>query len=110
MTIRTAKLSLIYLFALPLLTSCGLFARKPTLVITRPEVIEVSVPAYRPLPTALTDPLLPPPAPPARCHLGGAPAVCALDGLAQITMWEALLDLANKDRAKAALAGKTDGQ
>jgi hypothetical protein len=76
----------------------------------RTEVLTVPVPAWRPLPDILTAPLLPPPAPPARCVLEGRPAVCVLDALALLPAWEAQLATCNADRARAALLGATDGQ
>ena len=72
-------------------------------------MIEVPVPAYRQLPDALTAPLLPPPLPVRNCqYQDGTPAVCLLDGLLQIPLYEVLLDVANEDRASAATLGKTD--
>lgn len=67
------------------------------------------MPAYRDLPQALTAPL-PHPLPPVRnCRYeDGTPAVCLLDGLLQIPVYEVLLDVANEDRASAAKLGKAD--
>lgn len=101
---------LLCLFALPLLASCGLRASKPSQVVTRPIVIEVPVYVYRQLPDALTDPILPPPAPPAMCFLDGQSFVCALDALALLPAYDALLEMCNADRRTAALLGRTDAQ
>uniref|UniRef100_A0A0S6YZF1 Uncharacterized protein n=1 Tax=Mizugakiibacter sediminis TaxID=1475481 RepID=A0A0S6YZF1_9GAMM len=60
------------------------------------------VPAYKPLPAALTTPLAEPAPPPAHCVLGGVPAVCVIDALAWVEQWRALLQAANADRADAA--------
>ena len=102
--------SLTCLFALLSLASCGLLKSKPVQVVTRPITIEVPVPVYQPLPDALTAPLMKPPAPPALCFLGEQSFVCALDGLAQIPAYDALLDMCNADRRRASLLGRTDGQ
>jgi len=97
------------LFVLLSLASCGLRANKPA-VVTRPVTIEVPVIAYRPLPDALTAPLMKPPAPPALCFLDGQSFVCALDALALLPAYDAIVDMCNADRARAALLGRTDGQ
>jgi hypothetical protein len=79
-------------------------------VLTHPEVVYVPVPAYKPLPPQLTDPLPEPPPPPRLCSdAKGKRAVCALDGLAATEGWKAMHKLANHDRARAALLGKSDG-
>lgn len=65
-------------------------------------VIEVPVPAYRPLPPALTTPIAEPAPPAARCRDQGAPAVCVADALDWIEDWRASLRRANADRATAA--------
>ena len=84
------------------LTACG--AMRPAPV--RTELIDVPITLYAPLPAALTDPLPLPPAPPRNCRLpGGAPAVCALDGLLWGADLQAVLDRANADRASAAKLG-----
>lgn len=98
-------------FVLLSLASCGRSATKPTTqIVARPIVIDMPVVAYRSLPEALTTPLMKPPAPPAMCVLGEQSFVCALDGLALIPAYDALLDMCNADRARAALLGRTDGQ
>ena len=67
--------------------------------------------AYRPLDSALTSPIPEPPAPPALCiDDRGEPGVCVLDGLATIPAWRATLQMCNRDRARAAVLGATDGQ
>ncbi|KAB2901267.1 MAG: hypothetical protein F9K31_02460 [Dokdonella sp.] len=73
-------------------------------------MVSVPVMVYRPLPAALTAPIPPPPAPPARCTLDGAGAVCVSDALALLPMWQAALEMCNADRARAALLGRSDGQ
>ncbi len=78
-------------------------------MVSRPEIIEVPRVAYRPLPPALTAPLAEPAAPPARCVVAGAPAICVLDALAMIPLYQAALRTANDDRARAELLGRTDG-
>jgi len=62
---------------------------------------------YQVLPEALTA-ALPVPAPPeARCkHADGSAAVCVADALAMIPGLQALLEIANADRARAALLGR----
>jgi hypothetical protein len=73
--------------------------------------VEVPVPVYRPLPTALTAPLPLPPPPPRLCRRADTTAaVCELDALLQIPVLEAVIKLANRDRARAALLGANDGQ
>lgn len=108
MKMPTAPRWLTCLCALPLLASCGLWQHKPQ-APARPTVIEVPVPAYRSLPGTLTDPIPTPPAPPARCMLGGVAAVCVLDGLSLLPMYDAALETCNADRARAALLGRADG-
>ena len=106
-----AKRWLVCLCAPLWLASCGLLQRKPVPVVTRPEVISVPKIAYRPLPHELTAPIQPPLAPPALCvDSNGQALVCALDGLLTIPSWQATLDTCNKDRARSALHGVTDGQ
>ncbi len=92
-----ARTWLACLCALPLLSGCG--AHRP---VKPTPVIEVPVPAYRPLDRPLTDPLAEPDAPAARCQMDGAPAVCALDGLVQVEAWRGVLQRCNADRATAA--------
>jgi hypothetical protein len=80
-------------------------------VISRPEIVEVPVTVYRPLPANLTDAIPPPPAPPRRCtSRTGQPAVCVDDALSVIPAWEAALQIANDDRRRAALLGGGNGQ
>jgi hypothetical protein len=70
--------------------------------VTRPQLIDVPVKVYVPLPAAITAPL-PEPAPPAaHCTLRDQPAVCALDALAWIERWRGVLRQANADRETAA--------
>lgn len=71
--------------------------------------VEYPVIDYRPVPRVLTDPLAEPAPPPAQCRVGGAPAVCALDGLATIPAWRGVVQQCNADRARAALLGGGDG-
>lgn len=69
------------------------------------------VPAYRPLPAALTAPIPAPPAPLLDCRdANGRAAVCVLDALATIPAWQSALDACNADRRRAAALGATDGQ
>lgn len=99
------------LCALLSLASCGLFQHKPTPVVTRTEIVTVSVPAYKPLPRELTSPLSQPLPPSTDCvDAAGKPAVCVLDALSTIPVYQMLLDVCNADRARAALFGVTDGQ
>jgi hypothetical protein len=92
---------------MPWLTGCGL--RLQRVDPPRPEVVQVPVPAYRALPHELTDPLPLPTMPPAKCRdANGQPAICLIDALDAIPGLQALLDLANADRARAAALGKTD--
>jgi hypothetical protein len=79
-------------------------------VLSRPIAIDVPVVAYRPIPDALTAPILKPQRPPLLCNLLGIPTVCVLDALATIPAWDAAVDLCNADRLKTRLLGKTDGQ
>lgn len=67
------------------------------------------VPAYRPLPAALTVPLAEPAAPAARCTWLGLQTQCASDGLIWIDAWRGKLQQCNADRATAAKlsAGET---
>jgi hypothetical protein len=62
----------------------------------------VPVPAYRPLPAALTAPLAEPTAPPARCTWLGISTQCASDALLWIESWRGELQQCNADRATAA--------
>ena len=107
MSTRHAPRWLACLCALPLLTSCGLFKRPA--VVTRVQTIEVPVIAYRPIPAALTSPIVKPPRPPLLCELDGASVMCALDVIATIPSWDAAVDLCNADRLKLRLLGVTDG-
>jgi len=64
-----------------------------------------------PVPIALTDPLPAHPAPPSNCKTAdGKPAICLLDALGMIPLYQADIEVCNSDRAKAALLGRTDGQ
>lgn len=67
------------------------------------------MPAYRPLDAVLTAPITEPAAPAANCQYQGKPAVCVLDGLAQIEQWRGKLNQANADRATAAKVTKPPG-
>ena len=99
-----APRSIACLCALLSLASCGLLPQRAP-VVTRTELVQVPVPAYRPLPHELTDPLAEPPAPLPAC--GGL--VCVPAALATIPAYQAALGLCNADRARAALYGATDG-
>ena len=79
-------------------------------MLSRPIAIDVPVIAYRPIPDALTAPILAPPRPPLLCELQGVAAVCVLDALATIPAWDAVLQTCNADRLTTRLLGKTDGQ
>jgi len=109
--IKTALRWSACLFALASLASCGLLPPKPQ-ILSRPQLIEVpSPPAYVPAPAALTDPLPPHPAPASNCKMAdGSPAVCLLDALGMIPLYQADIEVCNSDRAKTALLGTTDGQ
>jgi hypothetical protein len=78
-------------------------------VVSKPEIVEVPRVAYRPLPPELTAPLAEPAMPIARCVADGKPAICVIDALATIPLYQAALRTANDDRARAALLGRTDG-
>jgi len=65
-------------------------------------VVEVPVPAYRPLDRTLTTPIAEPAPPPQNCAFKGKPAWCALDALVWIEQWRGKLRAANVDRATAA--------
>lgn len=95
-----------------MLASCGLLPRKaPQPTVTRTELVYVPVRTYRPLPIALTSPLMEPPAPLFTCDDGaGAPRLCVLDALAAIPAYQATVQQCNSDRARAALFGATDEQ
>ncbi len=109
MTTPIALRSIVCLCALGLLASCGLLPPKPQAPITHTEFLTVPVPAYRRLPTTLTDPLVLPPRPLLDCSDGhGAPALCVTDALATIPSYQALVDTCNRDRAKSAALGETD--
>ncbi len=112
MKTRNAPRLLASLYVLPLLASCGLLPSKPVQpVVTRTEIVTVSVPAYQPLPSDLTSPIPEPPAPLLACtDSQGRPAVCVLDALATIPAYQAVIAVCNGDRARAALLGVTDGQ
>lgn len=80
------------------------------MVITKPDVVYVPLVAYRPLPHELTAPLPPPLPPPRLCHdKKNKRMVCTLDGLASIEGWKVVHKIANQDRARAELLGKSDG-
>lgn len=96
---------LVCLFVLPLLSGCG---EKRSAIRPTP-VVEVPVPAYRPLPAALTVPIAEPAPPAARCSWLGRPTVCAFDGLAQITLWRGKLQQCNADRATSAKVTQPPG-
>lgn len=104
----TALCWLASLYALLLLTGCGLWRPAPT--VTRTEVIAVPSIAYRPLPDALTTPIPAPPSPPLLCEWNGQAAVCVIDALATLPAWRAALEAANADRRRAAILGGSDGQ
>jgi hypothetical protein len=101
--------SMAFLCVLASLASCGLLPPKPQ-VLTRPQVVEVATPVYRPVPIQLTLPIAEPPQPAARCALDGKPVVCVLDALGVIPSYQAALQQCNDDRANAALLGSGDGQ
>lgn len=102
-TLIALRLS-VCLCALSWLAGCGLVRRPkpPVTPLCAAQVIEQPVPAYRPLPRALTAPLPEPPAPPAHCRADGKPTPCALDALLSIEQWRGVLEQANADRATAA--------
>ncbi len=86
-------------------------ARPPQPALTRTEVPTVPVPASPPLPRELTAPIPAPPSPLLDCSDGhGAPALCVTDALATIPAYQVALETCNRDRARAALLGATDGQ
>lgn len=74
-------------------------------MITQPQVIEVPVERYVPVPHVLTAPLLEPAPPQPHCLFKGQPAVCMLDALAWIERLRGVLDKANADRATTATLG-----
>lgn len=94
-----------------MLAGCGLLPQRSAAPITRTELVQVPVPAYRPLPHELTDPIAAPPAPLLNCSDGnGWPAICVPDALATIPAYQAALGLCNADRRRAALYGAADAQ
>jgi hypothetical protein len=70
--------------------------------MTRPQLIDVPVKVYVPIPAALTAPLSEPAPPVAHCMLREQPAVCVSDALAWIEQWRGVLQQANADRQTAA--------
>lgn len=68
-------------------------------MLVRPQVIEVPVTRYVPVPAEYTAPLAEPAEPPKGCAYQGQPAVCVLDALATIPLWRAVVEKANADRA-----------
>lgn len=68
------------------------------------------MPAYRPLDHQLTDPIPDLPAPPANCTYRGAPAICVLDGLAQIPLYRGKVQQGNADRATSARLTQAPGE
>lgn len=61
------------------------------------------------MPIELTTRLSKPARPRPHCIFQGAPAICLLDALKVIPIYDALLDLANSDRGRVELLGRTDG-
>lgn len=66
--------------------------------------------AYQPIPRALTAPIAMPTPPESRCMLDGKPAVCVLDALALIPLYQGAIEACNADRARTALLGVSDGR
>lgn len=98
---------LICLCALPLLQGCGRWPTKPQ-VISRPTVIEVPVTRWREIPDELTAELVPPAPPPRRCRdARGEPAVCVIDALDQLALYQAIVALANQDRQRVRALSRT---
>ena len=83
---KTLLRGLLCLCLAPFLTAC-----KPDIVV-RPEIVEVPVVRYRPLPATLTEPLLPPPMPARWTNGELVERIIALEGVIQ---------RANADRAQA---------
>jgi hypothetical protein len=80
------------------LTACGA-ARQP---LIRTEIVELPVVTYAALPSALTEALAKPSAPPRNCRdQRGQPAVCAFDGLLYQVDQDKVIDRCNDDRASA---------
>jgi hypothetical protein len=75
--------------------------------LVRPQVIEVPVTRYVPVPPEYTAPIAEPDTPEMACTYKGKPAVCVLDALATIPLWRAALEQANHDRADVGKLGKT---
>ena len=88
------------LCVLPWLGACSRMPPRQT--PPAPTVIEAPIPAYRPLPAALTAPLKYPDTPPEDCLALGVPTVCVLDALLKLDEWKGIVDQANLDRATAA--------
>lgn len=102
----TAPRLIVLSFALMWLTGCGL---RSTRTVTRPQVIEVPVVSYVPVPHGWTVPLVEPPPPPRHCTYLGKPAVCITDAVSWIEKMRGVLRKANVDRAcTARLANKGD--
>lgn len=96
--------ALLACLCLPLLLGgCGP-AQQQALV--RPQVIEVPVTRYVPVPAEYTAPIAVPVEPEKHCQYQGAPAVCVLDALATIPLWRAAVEAANADRAALKKLGK----
>lgn len=75
-------------------------------MLVRPQIVEVPVTHYVPVPDQYTAPLAEPAAPGMFCTWSGQPAVCVLDALATIPLWRAVVEKANADRAAV---GKLQG-
>jgi len=86
----------------PLLGGCG--PARPQ-VLVRPQIIEVPVTRYVPVPPEYAAPIAAPAVPEKRCTYHGQPAVCVLDALATIPLWRAALEQANHDRADVGKLG-----
>lgn len=99
----TAPCLLALLCLLPWLGGCGLAKRQ---VLVRPQLIEVPVARYVPVPAAYTAPLPEPSEPEKHCVYREQPAVCVLDALATIPLWRAQLEKANHDRAAVKQLGE----
>ena len=76
--------------------------------MTRTQILEVPVKAYRDIPKRLTKALDLPPAPPKRCEVAGIKVTCLWDAINYIPKLKRVIKKANADRATTAKLGAGD--